>query len=437
MVYYLTVIFWLAMNIGTTLVIGCISMLAAVLYCSLSTIIICIIMGLIKSRYSQNWFWLLPFVWTSVEYIRNMDVLTGGPWTALANTQIDFLTLAQNTEITGIYGVSFWIILLNVSIFKWIDRPYPWNSFSVIFIFIFPWVTGLWLTPQAHLNYDPALDVAVIQPNIHLSQKWKQGGVRANIQSLLTLSKPEIRRGVDLVIWPESATSSYILQGDQYYLKWIQSELGNSKLLSGIPYYSRKKEDRHIYNSVAMISSDSVSTPYHKMVLVPMAEHIPLSDYFPYLKKLNLGQANFTQGEEYKIFNVKNTSFAAMVCFESTIPSLSREFVRRGAGILIFVVNDGWYEHPPEPQQHAKQAVFRAIENRRPVVRSTNTGISTIIEPSGNITKSLPLNEAGVIKSQIQPVNGLTFYTKYGDIFAQLNIVISIIFILGIFIRKK
>ena len=186
-----------------------------------------------------------------------------------------------------------------------------------------------------------------------------------------------------------------------------------------------------------MISSDSVSTPYHKMVLVPMAEHIPLSDYFPYLKKLNLGQANFTQGEEYKIFNVKNTSFAAMVCFESTIPSLSREFVRRGAGILIFVVNDGWYEHPPEPQQHAKQAVFRAIENRRPIVRSTNTGISTIIEPSGNITNIIPLNEAGVIKSQIPPVNGLTFYTKYGDIFAQLNIVISIIFILGIFIRKK
>ena len=173
------------------------------------------------------------------------------------------------------------------------------------------------------------------------------------------------------------------------------------------------------------------------MILVPMAEHIPLSDYFPSLKKLNLGQANFTHGVEYKIFNVKNTSFAAMVCFESTIQSLSREYVRRGSELLIFVVNDGWYEHPPEPQQHAKQAVFRAIENRRPVVRSSNTGISTIIEPSGNITNSIPLNEVGVIRSHILPVNGLTFYTKYGDIFAQLNIVISIIFILGMYIRKK
>jgi len=436
-VYNLTVIFWLAMNIGTTPFIGAISMLAAVLYCSFSTLAICFIMGLIKSRYSENWIWLLPFVWTSVEYLRNMDVLTGGPWTAIANTQIDFLTLAQNAEITGIYGISFWLILLNVSIFKWIDRPYSGHAFTAINIFILPWITGLWLTPQPQSTYGSKLDVVVIQPNIHLSQKWKSGGARANIQLLLTLSESGIKEGVDLIIWPESATSSYILQENLYYLKWIQSKLDNSKLLSGIPYYAVNKEEQHFYNSVALFTADSASMPYHKMILVPMAEHIPLSDYFSSLKKLNLGQANFTHGEEYKIFNVNNTNIAAMICFESTIPSLSKEFVRRGAEVLVFVVNDGWYEYPPEPQQHAKQAVFRAIENRRPVIRCTNTGISMIIEPSGNIINSIPLNEAGVIKNQITSANGLTFYTKYGDIFAQLDTVISILFILGLFIRKK
>ena len=126
-----------------------------------------------------------------------------------------------------------------------------------------------------------------------------------------------------------------------------------------------------------------------------------------------------------------------MICFESTIPSLSAEFVRRGSEILVYLVNDGWYEYPPEPQQHAKQAIYRAVENRRPVIRSTNTGISMIIDPSGNITNSIPLNKIGVIESQISSVNELTFYTKYGDIFAMLNTVISIIFISGILIRKK
>ena len=122
-VYYLTVVFWLAMNIGTTPLIGMISMLAAVLYCSLNIAVISLIMGFIKSYYAKRWFWLMPLVWTSVEYIRNMDVLTGGPWTSLANTQLDFHTLVQNAEISGIYGITFWIILLNVCIYNWIDRP--------------------------------------------------------------------------------------------------------------------------------------------------------------------------------------------------------------------------------------------------------------------------------------------------------------------------
>ena len=435
--YYLTTIFWLAMNIGTTPIIGVISMLAAVFYCSLNVAGFCLIAGFVKSHYSQRWFWLLPFVWTAVEYTRNMDVLTGGPWTALANTQLEFLTLVQNAEITGIYGITFWIILLNVSIYNWMDRPYSGHSFAVISIFLLPWITGIILTPTPQADIEKKIDVTLIQPNIHLSQKWKPGAVLENIESLLTLSKSAIDNEIDIVIWPESATSSYILQGNQYYLKWIQSELGGSKLLSGIPNYTGEKEERKFFNSVVLISADSVSKIYNKLKLVPMAEHIPLSGIFPSLKELNLGQANFTHGDEYRMFNIQNAKFAAMICFESTIPSLSAEFVRRGAQVLVYVVNDGWYETAPEPQQHAKQAVYRAVENRRPVLRCTNTGISMVINPSGNIVKKLPLNQTGVINAAIMPSNRVTFYTKYGDILAQLSAVISMFFILGVLLRKK
>ena len=169
-----------------------------------------------------------------------------------------------------------------------------------------------------------------------------------------------------------------------------------------------------------------------------MAEYIPLSEYFPFLKKFTLGVlGNCTRGKDYTLFEIKETKIAPMVCIESTFPSLNREFVKQGAEVLVYVVNDGWYEHPPEPQQHARQAIYRAVENRRPVIRCTNTGISMIIDPSGNITRQLPLNQAGVISANISPKNGITFYTHYGDIFAKLNSVISLLFILGIFIRKK
>ena len=126
-----------------------------------------------------------------------------------------------------------------------------------------------------------------------------------------------------------------------------------------------------------------------------------------------------------------------MICFESTFPSLSRKFVHKGAEVLIYVVNDGWYENPPEPQQHAKQAIYRAIENRRPVLRCTNTGISMIIDPRGNISHELPLNERGMIQATIKPQKIATFYTCHGDIFAKMNIFISLLFIIGGILRKK
>jgi apolipoprotein N-acyltransferase len=413
-------------------------MIIAVLYCSLNIIVICLIMRILKNHYPKRWFWLIPFIWTSVEYIRNMDILTGGPWTALANTQLDFLTLAQNAEITGIYGISFWIVAINILLFNFLVRPYPANSFSTISIFIMPWLTGLWLTPQVQTDNVPSVDVAVVQPNIHLSQKWKPGGARENISSLIEYSEPAIADDVDLIVWPESATSVNILKGNPYNLNRIQSSLDDTKLISGIPYNSGYGLNRFVYNSVVMISSDSVSELYHKMKLVPLAEYIPLSEYFPFLKKYTLGiLGNCTRGEEYTLYDVKDAKFAPMVCIESAFPSLNREFVKNGAEVLVYVVNDGWYERPPEPQQHAKQAVYRAIENRRPVIRCTNTGISMIIDAGGNISHELPLNEKGMIQATIKPQNISTFYTRHGDIFAQLNLLISILFILGGIIRKK
>ena len=169
--YYLTVIFWLATNLGTTPFIGMLSMISAVLYGSLTFIFICIIMRLIKHIFPKNWFWFFPLVWVSIEYIRNMDLLSGGPWTSLANTQLDFLTLIQNVEITGIYGISFWIVFINVLLYNWLVRPYGENIIKLMVIFILPWLTGVWLMKNSISDSASILNIALIQPNIHLSQK--------------------------------------------------------------------------------------------------------------------------------------------------------------------------------------------------------------------------------------------------------------------------
>ena len=220
-------------------------------------------------------------------------------------------------------------------------------------------------------------------------------------------------------------------------MQWIQEKLQDSQLIFGIPYYSGEKPERNYYNSAVLIQADSIRSIYHKIQLVPGPEYIPLYDYFPLLQKLNLGQSNLTRGTDFTIMDVNDVKCAVMICFESTFPALSRKFVNNGAEVLIFLVNDGWYEKPPEPQQHAKQAIYRAIENRRPVIRCTNTGISMIIDPGGNISHTLPLNEKGIIQATIQPQDITTFYTRHGDIFAKVNLLVSLLFILGAMIRKK
>ena len=157
---------------------------------------------------------------------------------------------------------------------------------------------------------------------------------------------------------------------------------------------------------------------------------------FPNLKSINIGQANFEPGNQHKIFNINSCKIGGMICYESTFPQLNRQFVINGAEILIYFINDGWYETAPEPQQHAKQSIYRSIEFRRPVVRCANTGISQIIDKTGNITNRIDLNTAGVISENIVPSSGITFYAKYGDVFAIINILFLSI-LLTLYSKRK
>ena len=138
----------------------------------------------------------------------------------------------------------------------------------------------------------------------------------------------------------------------------------------------------------------------------------------------NLGVVNFNIGKNLTMFNINGIDFASMICLESIFPNPTRSFVNEGAKFLVYIVNDGWYIKPPEPQQHAKRCVYRAIENRRTVLRSANTGISMVVNPFGNITNYLELNKSGLINAQIGILDKITFYTKYGNLFSIFNILI-------------
>ncbi len=430
-IYVITTIYWLAFNIGVPFGIGIISMLAAVLFLSLNYIFICLTYYFFQEVLSIRTIFLLPSIWISVEFLRSFFAL-GFPWISIGNTQAYNYIISQNAELFGIYGISFWIILINVLFYQLLKLRSLRNSLILFIIFILPFGSGF-LLERRITDISDKMHISVIQPNVHLSEKRKVGYEQENIIKLIKMSMINVSDSTDLIIWPETATISYLLQNNKHHLKFIQNSLRDSKatLLTGLPYYERDENNEFIhYNSIAQLSADSIIDVYHKTHLVPIAERVPLASIFPFLKNINIGQANFEKGTEYTIFNVNDVKIGAMVCFESTFPQLNRKFVNNGAEVLVYLVNDGWYENEPEPLQHAKQARFRAIEFRKPVIRCANTGVSQVIDQHGNIVEEIELNKAGVINASVLPSTELTFYAKYGDIFAILNLLLLLILLI-------
>ena len=145
------------------------------------------------------------------------------------------------------------------------------------------------------------------------------------------------------------------------------------------------------------------------------------------LQNINLGQGNFSSGIDDVVFSIDNNNFSSLICFESTFPDINRIHAKKGADFFVYLVNDGWYTSIPEPRQHAKQSIFRAIENRKTVLRCANTGISLVIDPTGKVRERIELNNKDVITTFIKKTDYKTFYTKFGNVFAYILLIIMML----------
>jgi len=441
--YHAISVFWLSMNVGTTPVVAWISMFASTLILTMNTIFIGVVWYRLQKSFIKYRYILFPLVWVTIEYIRSYGFL-GFPWVSIANSQIDYLILIQNVEITGIYGISFWIITLNVLLYKiiFIKR----DKYSIIlftFTFILPWLSGKMLFDRSleYINTDSEYITAIIyQPNIKQSDKDNKNLCEKEVNELIYLSKSS-NENADLIIWPETTPYYGIdfknkskeinindLGYSHYWNKFIP--ISNQSLLFGCEI----KQNGKFYNSSILLDSNGNLEYYHKQQLVPLVE------FFPFANKIPFINAAFSKGTNDKIFTVKDINFIGLVCFESTFPEINRRPINSDKGVdaIIYVVNDGWYESEPEPSQHARQTIFRAIENRRPVLRCANRGISMYINERGEIEQELELNTKGEINNiRIYEKNNKTFYTRFGNVFAFSLLIINIGLFISTFVRNE
>ncbi|MCX8116831.1 MAG: apolipoprotein N-acyltransferase [Desulfobacterota bacterium] len=428
-VSFLGILYWIIVavhNYGNVpLLLSILILLLLVGYLSLFIGAFAYLYRLIQTRLELQTILLGPLLWISLEYLRSF-LLTGFPWASIAYSQYINLPFIQMADLTGIYGPSFLILLVNTTLISVLQR-WPQKSFPLREVV----TTTLLLLGSLFYGYfrmaevdrqalqNPPLKIGLVQGNIDQSIKWDEAFQKETLKIYERLSFKVAEKRPDLIIWPETATPFFFQDAKEFQPIVLDiPKKTDAYLLFGTPSYRIERGKIHHYNSALLLSPlGELKGKYDKIHLVPYGEYVPFGEYLS-LGSLGEGIGDFKPGKEIVNFSLPAGKFGVVICFEIIFPDLCRRFVKEGANFLVTITNDAWFGRTSAPYQHLTIAVFRAIENRVFIARSANTGISAFIDPVGRIYKQGGLFTEEALNGTIGLSKEKTFYTLYGDVFA-------------------
>lgn len=380
--------------------------------------------------FSACWTWLRPALgvgrillagslWVALEFARTY-LLTGFPWAFLAYTQSQALPLIQIASVTGMYGVSFLVVLVNAAIAFALQHSgraafAPTLAVSLALVVSLGYGAGALLLPEP----SGSLRVAVLQGNIDQGVKWDPAFRRATLDTYERLTWEAARRGADLVVWPEAAVPFLLRLEPEARARMARLASETKRfLLVGSP----DLDGGRFYNSAFLLAQDGgLVQRYDKIHLVPFGEYVPLRPLMGFVEKLAQGAiGDFSPGREPTVFRLPGGRFGVTISYEVYFPAEVRRLFRNGAGFLVNITNDAWYGRSAAPVQHLAMAVFRAVEHGAYLVRSANTGVSAIVDPRGRVRERSVIFTEAVLVGKIQGEGGGTIYTRVGDLFAWL-----------------
>jgi apolipoprotein N-acyltransferase len=381
-----------------------------------------LVLGLLGKRWGDGAVLLAPFPWVALEILRSHTLLSF-PWCLLGYTQYENLPLIQIAPVAAVYGVSF-LVLSSSAVCAYSilvpSRRWPLALFALL-------VAGLYLQGTLALRGTPpssgSLRVGLVQGDIPQESKWDQGKEMANTERHLALTRQAARGGAELVVWPESALPFYFDTTPEVAerLRDLTRSLGISLLFgnddAGIDEGGRER----FFVGAKMLDPDgSLRLRYHKIHLVPFGEYVPWKSFLGAVGvgKLVLQVSDFTPGEGPSVGRIKGHALGTFICYEAIFPDLVRGFPKAEAELLVNITNDGWYGRTSAPYQHFAMAVFRAVENRKYLLRAANTGITAVVDPFGRVSRRPALFEPAVVVEDVRFVPGTTFYSRHGDVFA-------------------
>lgn len=390
---------------------------------------------------------VVPIAWVSLEYVR-AKLFSGLPWELMGYSQHSLLPVVQFSEISGVYGVSFLIVFANAAIFliflslfnkRWhgIQVSRRFSGISVLSFVLMvgcAWVYGVHRIQEIdrQIAAAPSVRVAVIQGNIDQAIKWDLRFQEASTEKYIRLSQETQKYNPDLIIWPETATPFYFLHEKELSVKVFQGiQNTRAEYLIGSPSIRRRGKSVHYFNSAYLIHPEGkLYGKYNKAHLVPFGEYVPFKKWLPFLGKMVAHVGDFQPGRAGHVIAWGDHELGVQICFEIIFPALSRAMVKNQAALLVNITNDAWFGKSSAPYQHFSMTTFRAVENRRSIARSANTGISGFIDPAGRVSASTSLFEEATLTQTIPLLDTVSFYTRFGDLFALICVAAGIVIVI-------
>ena len=392
-----------------------------------------------------------PIVWTALELAASR--ITSVPWDQLGYSQVDNQIVNQLAPWTGVYGISFVLVAANALLVGALiieERRTRIAAAAGACVLILGGLLGLALEPQKQTISATAV---LIQPNLDVSSAdaWQGAAWNQHIAQFTQLGDEECKSYIagipqtgapaaqiacppqpthpDLVAWPESPApfdeqEPRFQQGMAEVARATQAPvvvgaIGMDPPLSGDLW--------RYYNSAVIVGADGAKVGrYDKIHLVPFGEYIPYKDLLFFAHKLTGRVSEFTRGDSRKTFRLNGHRYGVFICYEAVFADEVREFARLGAEVFVNISDDGWYGDTSAPWQHLNMARMRAIENRRWLLRDTNSGVTAAIDPYGRVTQSISRHVTDALPAQYGFRDDVTFYTAHGDVFAWLCAILGV-----------